>query len=138
MESVLRIIVVTFVFLVWIAMGLGPARVAFAHDDDDHAPKPTLPANTSQQTEPDRHKENFWGGVAFGGLAVTAFQKTEHPTLYAIGTGIATAAAVQAAQSDGFNNKNFKYAVGGVILGATGTGFVFGKQFFGWQTAIRW
>jgi hypothetical protein len=136
MESFARIMIVTLVFLIWIIMGLSAARPAFANDDDDDKPKPK-PTPVAQAGESDRHKENLWGGVAFGGLAVTALQKTEHPTLYAIGAGALTAAAVEAAQPGGFNGKNFRYAVGGVLLGTTTTGFVFGKKFFGWQTTFK-
>jgi hypothetical protein len=135
MESFFRILVVTFVSLVWSLMLFGLARPAFAWDDDDK-PKPA-PAASSQTQEPDRYKENLWGGVAFGGLAVTALQKTEHPTLYAIGAGVLTAAAVETAQPGDFNGKNFRYAVGGVLLGTTSTSFVFGKKFFGWKTTFK-
>ena len=134
-ESFARIMTVTLVFLIWIIMGLSAARSAFAWDDDDR-PRP-VPAASSQAQEPDRYKENLWGGVAFGGLAVTALQKTDHPMLYTIGTGIATTAAVEAAQPGAFQGKNFRYAIGGVLLGTTSTGFVFGKRFFGWQTTFK-
>lgn len=135
MESFFRILIATFVFLIWGMMLFGLARPAFAWDDDDK-PKPQA-AITTQVTEPNHHKENFWGGAAFGGLAVTALQKTEHPTLYAIGSGIATAAAVEAAQPGSFHAKNFWNAAGGVVLGTTSTGFVFGKRFFGWKTTFK-
>jgi len=135
-ESFARIAIVTFVLVVWIVMGLGFARSAFANDDEKPKPKPA-PTIISQPQEPERHKENFWGGAAFGGLAVTALQKTEHPTLYAIGGGVATAAFVEASQPGGFNAKNFRYAAAGVALGASGTGFVFGRRFFGWRTTFK-
>ena len=135
MKSFFRILIVTFVSLVWGLMLFGLARPAFAWDDDDK-PKP-VPAASSQTQEPDRYRENLWGGIAFGGLAVTALQKTEHPTLYAIGAGALTAAAVEAAQPGGFNGKNFRYAAGGVLLGTTTTSFVFGKKFFGWKTTFK-
>ena len=115
------------------------ATPAFADGrDDDDKPKAKPPALVVPAQEPERHKENFWGGAAFGGLALTAFQKTEHPTLYAIGAGIATAAAIETAQPGAFQGKNFRYAVAGVALGASGTGLVFGQRFFGWQTSIKW
>lgn len=135
MESFFRILIVTFVSLVWGLMLFGLARPAFAWDDDGPSPTPAVTA--AQAQEPDRHQQNLWGGTAFGALAVTAYSKSDHPTLYAIGTGVAAAAAVETAQPGGFNGKNFRYAVGGVVLGAGATGLVFGKRFFGWRTTFK-
>jgi hypothetical protein len=138
MESFARIMIVTLIFTIWLVMALSASRSAWANDDDDdHKPKKSKGTPTVLIQEPDRYKENLWGGVAFGGLAVTALQKTEHPTLYAIGAGALTAAAVEAAQPGGFNGKNFRYAAGGVLLGTTTTSFVFGKKFFGWKTTFK-
>jgi hypothetical protein len=121
--------------LIWMAMVALPA---LANDDDDDKPKPKpAPIVVTQPQEPDRYQQNLWGGAAFGALAVTAYSRSEHPMLYAIGTGIAAAAAVEAAQPGAFQGKNFRYAVGGIVLGAGGTGLVFGKRFFGWQTTFK-
>ena len=118
--------------LMWVALTL--TGLAFATDKPK--PKPTV-TPVVQSTPADYSKEYLWGSAAVGGLAVTALQKSEHPWLYANATCIAAATAVNAADPGSFNNKNSRSAVGCCLLGATATGLVFGKNFFGWQKAIK-
>lgn len=132
-ESFARIALVTFLVLVWMLMSGLPKALA----DGKHkpAPKPQPPVVVAQGHE-SHTTEAFWAGAAGGGLAVTALQKTEHPWLYAVGAGIAAALVVNAASSS-MDADETRAAVAGVIVGATGTGLVFGKKFFGWQKAIK-
>lgn len=99
------------------------------------APPSTPPAAPVAVEQSGHHTEAFWAGVAYGGLAVTALQRTAHPWLYAVAGGLAIAAVGRA--SDKLNVKETQNAVAGVMVGATGIGLVFGKNFFGWQTAIK-
>ena len=135
-ESFFRIPLVLFVFLIWILMAFGAARPAFAWDDDDDKPKPKPPATgVVQQSNDDHHKDAFWFGAVGGGLAITSLQKTEHPWLYSTLAGLAVVGAMAA--TDNLNHREAYNAALGVVTGTTGTGLVFGKGFFGWQTAIK-
>jgi hypothetical protein len=112
------------------------STTAWANDDhDDDKPKPT--PTTSSAPAPESHKrEAFWAGAAAGGLAITALQKTEHPWLYTVASGVALAGLARAA--DKVDSDEFKHAAAGVIAGATGIGLVFGKNFWYWQVAVKW
>lgn len=134
-ESAFRISIVTFVALVWLAMALLPLA-AHAWDDDDK-PKPAPPAKVwPAPASEDHHREAFWAGAAAGGLGIAALQKTEHPWLYTVAAGVALSALAGA--TDSVSNREARYAALGVMTGATGIGLVYGRNFWGWQTAIRW
>jgi len=134
-ESACRIALVSFVFLVWMLMFGLP--LAIAHDDDDDKPKPKPPVTTPAQPagSSDHHKDAFWFGAVGGGLAITSLQKTEHPWIYSTLAGLAVVGAMAA--TDNLNHREAYNAALGVVTGTTGTGLVFGKGFFGWQTVIK-
>ena len=99
MESFARIMIVTLIFTIWLVMALSASRSAWANDDDDdHKPKKSKGTPTVLIQEPDRYKENLWGGVAFGGLAVTAFSVSDATGRgsYSISTACAPSAAAYA------------------------------------------
>jgi len=141
MESFCRIAVATWVFLIWMLMFGMP--FAIANDDDDkpkHKPPittPTTPISPAATGGSSNHNSDaFWFGAAGGGLTITALQKTEHPWFYSVGGGIAAVALLSLVSNNMSSNETWS-AIGGVVTGATGTGLVFGKNFFGWQTAIK-
>jgi len=138
MESFCRIAVATWVFLIWTLMFGVP--FAIANDDDDDKPKPkppvTTPAPTPTNSSSDHNKDAFWFGAVGGGLSIAALQKTEHPWFYSVGLGLAVVGTLSLVSNNMSSNETWS-AMGGVVTGATGTGLVFGKGFFGWQTAIK-
>lgn len=136
-ESFFRVVIVMFVTIVWLAMAILPFA-ARADDDDKPKYKPKSAPTTVVVTSPesDNHKDAFWFGAVGGGIAITATQKTEHPWIYSTLGGLAIVGLMAA--TDNLNHREAYNAAAGVLVGTTGTGLVFGKNFFGWQTVIKW
>ena len=136
-ESLCRIITVTIVGIVWLSMIVFPARNALAWDDDDK-PKPTPTSVSPATATPDRRQEYLWGAAAVSGIATAALRTTEHGALWAFGGTVATAAAVEAAQSGAYNGTNVWWAAGGALLGTVGTcKLLLDKKFVGCAVSFK-
>jgi len=91
---------------------------SLATDKEKPKTPPIVTSAGQTQASTEHWKENGWGGVACGGIADASIQPSAHPFLYSVLGCSALAAVVEEGQPGGFNNKNFRYAVGGAILGA--------------------
>ena len=122
-QSACRIVVVTIVFLVWLAMGLMPFAVR-ANDDDDYKPKPkppvVKPAPVASSPSNNRKTENLLGAAAFSGIFTTALRDKPNGHLWAFGGTVAGVALIEAGHSDS-KMSNVWWGVGGAAIGTVGT-----------------
>ena len=132
-ESIFRIPLVLFVFLVWLMMIVFPIRNALAGDYDHPKKKPPVVVTPTVISDDNDQRWAYAGlSAAASGLLTTAMRGKEHGALWAFGGTVAGAALIEAAHSGGFNNTNLWYAVGGAAVGSVGVcALYFRKNFVG-------